>query len=453
MRLILDHRRIVATARLVSTNRHRFGATMLELLAVIVVLLMITTATVPVVAPHAEGRRIREGARMLSTFINAGRTRAIETGRPTGVWIERMPNLPEAANMVYFAEIPPIYAGDFLDSTAECCAVSKQNSSVFTWPTHSDQEYYNIVIPRNRTAYLTDIWAIPPENETSVGGHQLVRERDQIRFEGIDRLYTLNVVKDLSVAGSNQRTWWYILKGVNANTPSPSSYSNQCDLLLRYVIHWFTGPNGTGVGDGLVVRTTTAPLTFASTGLRYQIYRQPVRLQAGSIRMPEGVVIDLNFSSVTNGTRSDSGTPFHPRLNGGNFLGDPVYPKDNTPIVFVFTPDGQMQRIYRQTVDSNSRWSWESTEPVGSVFLLVGERKSITPHENTVSSNLGLYDEQVKKNWCNLNALWVRVNCQTGFTSTALVDNLTTTAQTQNPDANLYLTRAKAHSARTVGGR
>jgi type II secretory pathway pseudopilin PulG len=155
--------------------RLRRGATLLELLTVIVVLMMITSVTIPVVAPHAEGRRIREGARMFSTFINAGRTRAIETGRPAGVWIERMSNLPEAANMAFFAEIPPVYCGDFLDSTVECCVVGKQTGAT-TWPNQSDQEYYNIVIPRNRSAYNTDVWSEPSADEDqSVGSHQLNR--------------------------------------------------------------------------------------------------------------------------------------------------------------------------------------------------------------------------------------------------------------------------------------
>lgn len=436
------------------TRFSRRGATLLELLTVIVVLMMITSATIPVVAPHAEGRRIREGARMLSTFINAGRTRAIETGRPAGIWIERMPNLPEAAVMVYLAEIPPVYSGDFLDSKVECCVIGKQTQTT-TWPTPNNQEYYNIVIPRNRTAYQTDVWSSPPNDPMSVGTHQLVRAGDLIRFEDIDRYYNLNVVNNFTVPNSNQTSWWYIAKGINADSPT-AAYNNDIDLYGRYEISWFSSPSGGSMSWYSIQRTTSNPFKFTSPGLRYQIFRQPVRLQAGSIRMPEGVVIDLNFSSVTNGNITDVGVPFHPR-NGKRaddpkerslFNGNAFYPEDTTPIVFVFSPDGRMQRLFRQKEDSGDRWGWGSTEPFGNVFLLVGERRCVIPHETATT-----YAEQVKKNWMNPSALWVRVNCQTGFTATALIDNLTTTTAARDPAVHLDATRGKARAARTVGGR
>lgn len=445
----------LADRRLTEPRREfRRGATLLELLTVIIVLMMITSITVPVVAPHAQGRRIREGARMLSTFINAGRTRAIETGRPAGVWIERMPNLPEASNMVFLAEIPPVYCGDFLDSTVECCVVGKQTGTT-EWPTTTDQEYYNIVIPRNRTAYFTDIWSDPiADEDQSMGSHQLVRERDLIRFEGIDRYYTLHVIDGLAVPNSDRQKWWYVAKGINADTASATNYNNRVDLSLRYDINWFNGPYGTGMSWGSVRRTTTTPCTYDNPGLRYQIFRQPVRLQAGSIRLPEGVLIDLNFSSVTAGLIGNVGTPFHPRSGANLFIGTPFYPQDNTPIVFVFTPDGRVQRLFRQTVDANKRWSWDSTEPYGNIFLLVGERRCIVPHESDADST-----QQLKKNWLNPNALWVTVNCQTGFTTTAQLDMLEDDSNNKalvkaaNPGANLDETRGKARSGKTVGGR
>jgi Tfp pilus assembly protein FimT len=364
----------------------RRGATLLELLTVIVVLLMITTATVPVVAPHVQGRRIREAARMISTFVNAGRSRAIETGRPAGVWIERMPNVPEASNMLFFAEIPQVYAGDFLDSRAELCVVGRQTGTS-TWPNTSDQEFYNIVIPRNRNSYNADIWSIPPSS-ASVGTHQLVRELDLIKFEGFDRFYTLRIHNNLAVPNSQQRQWWYLLKGINAKTANATKYTNEVNVYLQYVIHWFGGINESSVGWGSVLRTTTIPFTSENIGLRYQIYRQPQRLQAGSIRLPEGVVIDLNFSSVTHDEFQNwngsgiPGEPLHPRKGSNYYLGDPFHEKDNTPIVFVFSPDGRMQLLYRQNKDPSANlWNWEGSEPFGNVYLLVGERRNIVPHE------------------------------------------------------------------------
>ena len=102
----------------------RGGFTLLELLVVILIMLTVTAVTIPVVAPAMKGRQVREGARLLNTFLNAARNRAIESGRPCGVWLERMPGLREACINVHFAEIPPAYAGDFLDSTVESFIVN-----------------------------------------------------------------------------------------------------------------------------------------------------------------------------------------------------------------------------------------------------------------------------------------------------------------------------------------
>ena len=420
-------------------SRTAHGTTLLELLAVIVVLLMITAATLPIISPSSQSRRIREGARMMSTFINAARNRAFETGRPAGVWIERMPNLPEAANTLHYAEIPAVYAGDFLDSTAECFVVGKQ-SQARTWPTNSDREFYNIVVPRNRTTYQTDLWSSP---DPAV--QQLVREGDQIKFEGYDRYYTLRKIENFSVPNSSEKKWWYILKGINSNTES-GAYTNAMDTLGRYVIHWFSETRNlwhTGV-----IRTTNAPLTSKGTGLHYQIRRQPVRLQAGSIQLPEGIVVDLNHSSVTNSTTSDDGVPFHPRKGSTVFFGDAFYPDDNTPIILVFSAGGHIERLYRQTQEgSAARWRWAATEPYGEVYFLIGERRCIVPHETTTATV-----QQLKKNWLNLDALWVKVNAQTGIISTSQIDNLSAVVKAGS-SAYLSDTRAKARAGRAYGGR
>ncbi len=435
---------------MVKLNPHRMrrlrGTTLLELLAVIVVLLMITAATLPIIPPSSQKRRIREGARMLSTFINAARNRAFETGRPAGVWIERMSNLPEAANTLHYAEIPPTYSGDFLDSSAECCVVGKQSQST-TWPTSTDREFYNIVVPRTRTAYQTDLWANPDPFV-----QQLVREGDQIKFEGYDRYYTLRRVENFTVPNSSERMWWYILKGNNSGSVN-GAYSNSMDIHGRYNINWFNDTRS--LGHTGVIRTTNAPLTFKGNGLRYQIRRQPIRLQAGSIQLPEGIVIDLNFSSVTNSTASDEGVPFHPRNGANYFIGNPFYPDDNTPVIMVFSTGGHIDRLFRQVQEgSTTRWGWGATEPYGEIYLLVGERTRIVPHENSAT-----LAHQIKKNWTNLDALWVKVNAQTGIVSTSLMQSLTTTAQAMNPAyvstsaRGLVQTRDKARSVRTYGGR
>ena len=57
----------------------RVGVTIVELLVVITLLLMITAVTVPTIAPAIQQRRVREAARLTSSYIAAARARAMET--------------------------------------------------------------------------------------------------------------------------------------------------------------------------------------------------------------------------------------------------------------------------------------------------------------------------------------------------------------------------------------
>jgi prepilin-type N-terminal cleavage/methylation domain-containing protein len=89
----------------------RPGVTLLEILVVLMILLMITAAAIPMMAPALENRRMREAARLASGFFSGARARAIQTGRPFGVVCVRFEGKPWA-NMLAYVEQPPPYAGE-----------------------------------------------------------------------------------------------------------------------------------------------------------------------------------------------------------------------------------------------------------------------------------------------------------------------------------------------------
>ncbi len=89
----------------------RYGFTLIELLVVITILLMVTAAAIPIMAPALENRRLREASRLVASFIQGARSRAIQTGRPVGVRFERFNGLPFAMRLTY-VEVPPPYSGD-----------------------------------------------------------------------------------------------------------------------------------------------------------------------------------------------------------------------------------------------------------------------------------------------------------------------------------------------------
>ncbi len=96
------------------------GLTLVELLVVMIILSMVTVATIPLMQPPSGERKIREAARNVATTFELARARATETGRPAGVWIEPQPKLNGSieAYKLFLCDVPPIYAGDTTTSSA-----------------------------------------------------------------------------------------------------------------------------------------------------------------------------------------------------------------------------------------------------------------------------------------------------------------------------------------------
>jgi len=92
------------------------GVTLLELLVVMLILLMVTAAAIPMMAPALQNRRMREAARLASSYISGARARAIQNNRDVGVMLERFEGRPYAISLSY-VEVPPPYSGESAQST------------------------------------------------------------------------------------------------------------------------------------------------------------------------------------------------------------------------------------------------------------------------------------------------------------------------------------------------
>jgi prepilin-type N-terminal cleavage/methylation domain-containing protein len=459
-------------------ERARRGVTLLELLIVILIVLMITAFTIPVVAPAIQGRRVREGARMFSTFLNAARNRAIETGRPAGVWLERMPAYPEAVSNIYMAEVPPLYGGDFQDSRCVDVVVNKSGQCAgggVVYRNATDQDWWNVIIPRSRSTIMADIWANPDPNEQNI-----VRDGDLIKFEGSEYMYTLRTVK-MSIDGhdgaGNSKLWWYILRGRNTNQNAEGTHNLGRDASNNWHIHWHD--ERINFGDWGPHFTANGVFDYDAVGRKYQIIRQPSKMASGGMQLPEGVVLDLNYSGMSDGTLASNvitttsavdaqfvgSMPFHPHREENDktlnpYWGDPIYPNDQTPILIVFSSGGNVDRLYCQSyVWTRTQFSWQGINPWGPIYFLTGKLDKIFPgdiHRSTMSAN-DAFEMQSKRNWQDFENLWVTIDPLTGLISTSIVDDVADTGNDPgliaNP-ANVRWARLSAsRSRRNVGGR
>jgi prepilin-type N-terminal cleavage/methylation domain-containing protein len=222
----------------------RRGLTLVELLVVLIILTTLVATVIPVMVPAVETRRIREAARGTSTFIAKARARAIATGRPAGLWLQRLGVEPGAATTLFVAEVPSPYAGQ--DNTA--AVAMKKVGDV------PSSDGFVRCLARLQTIAGPSPNVVPPK---------LIRVFDTLRvnFQGHDYLIT----------GPDEDNDGYV--------DVAASSVVVLQLKVRFAggaLPWPTGP--------------------WSNPVPFQIFRQPIRSAATSFQLPEGAVIDLDGS-------------------------------------------------------------------------------------------------------------------------------------------------------------
>ncbi len=323
----------------------RSGFTLIELLIVVTILIMVTVAAIPLLGPSTRGRQVREAARELSAYIAGARAKALEIGRPAGIWLERFPRPPANASQadlqalsetgglhfcvnVYTAITPPPYSGDTLDS--------------------------RVVVQNGRVTKF-----VP-----ATGWMGLVRPGDLMKLNFQGRLYQIqvtdpSVVDERGYLKPNSLQAGWLLSPVDFNS------------------------------DPVVPNT---PLT----GVPYQIFRQPVRSNDAPLQLPGTAVIDLDLSGLDSRPAGQIGPT---KFSGGTFAAVPTPGSgtptiDTNPVIIMFGPGGALDRIYYR--------GGQFIIPTEPVFLLVGRREKVYPGEPQESSEeQGVqFNYQDTGHWC-----------------------------------------------------
>jgi prepilin-type N-terminal cleavage/methylation domain-containing protein len=326
----------------------RRGLTLVELLVVIVLLLIVTAVAIPVLSPNSEQRRIREGARLVSSFLSGARNRAIELGRPVGVQFERLASNNNASMVLSYVEVPPLYAGDTLDAA---CRI-----------------YQTAANTGQCTAQIVGSF-----NSALVQPGDLFR----VNFQG----YSYRIV---SVSGS--------------------TLTLQAIVTGSMTLPWAVNPSD--------------PSTLPS--YPYQITRQPIKSSGAPLQLPEGAVVDLNWSGVGAAGIVTSST---------------------NPLEVLISPDGRVAATYG--FDGTA-----TPQPAtGPIHLLIGKpEKAIAGGDPTSQDN-------VVFNYQDGNNLWVSIGPQTGLVSTAEVARTSVTLGSSSTWADGVNSRAIAQSFQSMGGR
>jgi prepilin-type N-terminal cleavage/methylation domain-containing protein len=370
-------------------STRRRGITLIELLIVMVIISIVTAASIPMLATGSDQRRVREAARLVSSYISAAKSRAIETGRPAGVMIQRFAGQNYSMALVG-VEVPPPYSGDYV------------NSGAFIGTVATGTAIIGLGTPGNHANPLAG--ATPSAGTSDSGWQSLVRIGDIIQFGGQGRSYMLlgstlppTVVGQTPILGT---TAGQLLSSVS---PATACYLWATDgsLSTPSATVWtttFTVPSGTPTATNLAV------------GLPYQIFRQPVKSAAQPLQMPGDTVIDLMESGVGV---------------GGTFVGG-VYANPT----FLFGPTGAVGFAYYNT---NPPQHLTST-----LYLLIGRREGM--------EDLGLASTSFNIN--HHSCMWVAVGPQSGLVVTT--ENM---VEPSGVTQTLAYARQYAQAASSIGGR
>ena len=374
----------------------RTGVTLLELLIVITIIGMVTAASIPLMLSGAEGRRLRESARLVSSYFAAARSRAIETGRPAGVMVQRASTVTPGGSLWYSmnlvtVEVPPPYSGD---TTASVANVSNNG---------------------NGTASLNYLGTYSGGMQSSpdASWQGLIRPGDIIKFNYQGRGYYINAPGGMP-------------------TSTPLSFPLSTPWLLSAVD-----------GSGAIPSAAIAAGAGLGGGVPYQIIRQPTKSAVQPLQLPEGNVIDLapvgGNGPAPSGYLGTSGVGSY--VFTGGWQG--IY---SNPIV-MFNPSGGIDSIY----DGNN-----INPPAGPVYFLVGRRAGAIDVANSSSGATNNMSSAPPSNpappaWTpnnlyDLNNIWVSIGATTGLIATSENANIGTSG-------NAAVARAYAQSAQSMGGR
>ncbi|MDO4585918.1 MAG: prepilin-type N-terminal cleavage/methylation domain-containing protein [Planctomycetia bacterium] len=343
---------------------NRKGMTLIELLVVATIILMVTAISVPVLKPMMQSQATSNAAAVVSTYLNRARARAIQTGRPCGVMFEVWDGtnldmntgdpVAGASLVLRQVEVPPAYTGM---TGAEMVSIPYSDPSVPIMREDPDNPDINLYSIASNDIY----WDVLVQNQTSA----------RIQFDNMGPFYQLS-------------------KNTVQNSGQTITYSE-----IREI-------------PGIQVPRKR-------DGVPFKVLRDPKPTMTAPVGLPQGTVVDLDWSGTDKNTVQVSMEPMEP-----------------TKVQIMFLPNG--------SVDSISGLGLLNNIPDSTIYLMIGRWERIPA--------LGIPEDGLR-NYQDGSNFWVTINPQNGMVSTVEVN---TDIDPNSSDPVLYQSRNFARqSQRNIG--
>ncbi len=362
--------------RPINNSDRRAAFTLIELLIVMGIIVLVAAVTLPTFKDLLKDQKTSQTARMIQGFAEGARARAIGSGRPVAMVIERMygdgsRDLEgnDTSVRLSIGEVFPPYEGDWANATAVINDVPGGGTTRGT-------SYADIAL--SQAASLWDPVNTLPSGLADVG--------DSISFGDHRRSYRIIGIEGPNVVPGFVRIYF--------DNPAFDPYVGIC------------------LGEATI---------FPTNPVRFRIFRKPGKSMVGGVSLPRGMCIDLSCSgSGTSGIQYGT-------QDIADYDSVKHVPSGYGFIYIVFNPSGNVQEVY-YAVDPGTGDSF--THAAGeNIHLLIGRTDQVFPaplaYLGSVvipSPSLSTRDE-IRYNVLDPNNYWVTISPFSGSITSAQVQD------------------------------
>ncbi len=391
----------------------RYGMTLIELMVVTSIILLVIVMSVPIVKPLLASRKQADAARTLSLYLNAARMRAIEDGTSCGVSFERYTDNNQAGGSIF--------------PNNDACILVRQVKQPKDYPGMS-------------TVTSSRVNVLNGEDEISLGtpyisGNTRISRHIKIKTlqfttPGEPRHWNHSVQEGGSIRFNGQGPYYEIYYDPTTN---PKKIMNSDGTGVKIIISKIFR---TTVTNGGVVNTADDkedfPIRDIINNATFAVKRAPRPTLAAPLAFPTGIVVDLEYSGVSDGflTMDLNIPPQASMLRGSDF--QPTGPGDNNAVTIMFAPNGAVDRYYcgapGTLVERNPRPSeiyysnsYDGKIPEGPIHLLIGRWERTGGDWQQIGGDWYHLDTYLPddglRNYKDMSNYWVTINPRSGLVS------------------------------------
>ncbi len=341
------------------------GMTLVELLIVIVIITTLVAAAIPLMSPTNDGRRLREAARGLNTYITGAQSRAVAAHRPFGIALKRLsydtntnPNKdtdptkdihPDngACLEVFYVEQPAPYAG--FDANSRACVALHPNK-------------LGLVLVRFVTRgndYPSNGDRLPIGWDPDLFPNGMIRPADVIEINGTQ----------FELLAPSEDMYEYVILDDNGYFQSRGGFQSRAAVTIvarpindsgQQINPKYDNTGYTLGADREAAAPAKPPAPFWTNPAPYKVLRQATRASDEPYQLPEGTAIDLRASGV----------------GANDYFYVPGFNDNHYDVLIMFTPEGRVSRVSYSQLPLNNREEPPMFDQnvVDNVYLLVGRR-------------------------------------------------------------------------------